>query len=235
MRAELSARDTTIGELEEALGHRDGRIAALSGELEVAREELEQTSAEVARIARLEADMGERDVRMVELERQLAATGGAVAHAADLASRLGERESQLRELERVAAALTEQTAELEAELTACAEHASSLEAQLAAEGPVAEVPDKETAMAMVARIAARTRGSGPRVDDDLKKIHGVGPKLEKLLKGFDITSFRQVAHFTIEDIAFVTAALEAFPGRIARDDWMSSAADEHLKKYGEPV
>ncbi len=97
------------------------------------------------------------------------------------------------------------------------------------------LPDKETARAKLAQIAARTRGDEERVEDDLKMIRGVGPKLEQLLKSFDITSFRQVASFTPEDIAFVTAALDAFPGRIERDDWMSSAAEEHRKKYGTPV
>jgi predicted flap endonuclease-1-like 5' DNA nuclease len=33
----------------------------------------------------------------------------------------------------------------------------------------------------------------------------------------------------------VTAALDAFPGRIERDDWMSSAAEQHQSKYGEPA
>ena len=100
---------------------------------------------------------------------------------------------------------------------------------------MAELPDKVAAVAKVAEIATRTRGDGPRVEDDLKLIHGVGPKLEQLLKSMDITSFRQVAHFTRDDIQYVTAALDAFPGRIERDDWMSSAAEEHLKKYGEPA
>lgn len=96
-------------------------------------------------------------------------------------------------------------------------------------------PDKATATARVGEIAARTRGEGPRVDDDLKRIRGIGPKLEKLLKSLDITSFRQVASFTPEDITIVTAALDAFPGRIERDDWMSSAAEQHRRKYGESL
>ena len=96
-----------------------------------------------------------------------------------------------------------------------------------------ELPDKETATAMMAEIATRTRGTGRRVEDDLKLIHGVGPKLDGLLKSMDITSYRQVALFTSDDIAYVTAALDAFPGRIERDDWMSSAAEQHELKYGD--
>ena len=44
-----------------------------------------------------------------------------------------------------------------------------------------------------------------------------------------------IANFEADDIAYVTAALDAFKGRIERDDWMGSAAAEHLKKYGEPA
>ncbi len=93
-------------------------------------------------------------------------------------------------------------------------------------------PDRETAIMQVAEIAARARGAHARVDDDLKLIHGVGPKLERLLKSMDITSFRQVSRFEPDDVAYVTAALDAFPGRIERDDWMSSAAEHHRAKYG---
>ena len=96
-------------------------------------------------------------------------------------------------------------------------------------------PTKEQALARIADVAARTAGAGPVPDDDLKEIHGVGPKLEQTLKGFGITSFRQIANFQPGDIAVVTAALNAFKGRIERDDWMASAAALHLEKYNEPV
>jgi len=99
---------------------------------------------------------------------------------------------------------------------------------------VAALPDKEEATARVAEIAARTAGEGPVSDDDLKRVHGIGPKLERLLKDMGITSYRQIAGFRDDDIAYVAVAIESFPGRIQRDDWMSSAASEHERKYGEP-
>lgn len=60
--------------------------------------------------------------------------------------------------------------------------------------------------------------------DDLKKISGVGPVLEKKLNALGITTFAQVAAFTPEDIAKVDDAL-SFKGRIERDDWLKQAAD----------
>ena len=54
-----------------------------------------------------------------------------------------------------------------------------------------------------------------------------------MLKEMDITSYRQVAKFEPDDIAYVAAALESLPDRIERDDWMSSAATFHEETYGE--
>ncbi len=91
--------------------------------------------------------------------------------------------------------------------------------------------DQEAAVEKVKEIAARTSGGREIANDDLKKIHGVGPKIEKLLNGMGITSFLQVANFTAEDIETVTLALDAFPGRIERDDWVGSADALYRDKY----
>ncbi|MDH3248243.1 MAG: hypothetical protein OEQ47_04745 [Acidimicrobiia bacterium] len=101
-----------------------------------------------------------------------------------------------------------------------------------APAPREEPPaDRDAAVKAVKEIAARTTGGREAADDDLKKIHGVGPKIEKLLKSMGITSFLQVANFTPEDIETVTLALDAFPGRIERDDWVGSADQLYRDKY----
>jgi predicted flap endonuclease-1-like 5' DNA nuclease len=84
----------------------------------------------------------------------------------------------------------------------------------------------------IAEIANRTAGDGPVPHDDLVRIHGVGPKIANLLESLGIISFRQVARFTQADAATVNEALEVFPGRIERDDWMSSARELHREVYG---
>ncbi|MGZ2258310.1 hypothetical protein [Roseobacter sp. A03A-229] len=58
--------------------------------------------------------------------------------------------------------------------------------------------------------------------DDLKKISGVGPKLEETLNSLGIWHFDQVAALTKEDIAWVDERLR-FKGRIERDDWVGQA------------
>jgi predicted flap endonuclease-1-like 5' DNA nuclease len=59
--------------------------------------------------------------------------------------------------------------------------------------------------------------------DDLKRIKGVGPKLEKLLNGLGVTSYSQIAAWDDDEIDRIDAQLGAFAGRIRRDDWPTQA------------
>jgi len=61
--------------------------------------------------------------------------------------------------------------------------------------------------------------------DDLKLIKGIGPFIERKLNALDIWTFKQVAAFKATDVDNVTEAIEFFPGRITRDNWVSQAAD----------
>ena len=58
--------------------------------------------------------------------------------------------------------------------------------------------------------------------DDLKKIGGVGPKLEGTLNELGIYHFWQIAEFTPDNVAWVDGYL-SFKGRIERDDWIGQA------------
>ncbi len=60
--------------------------------------------------------------------------------------------------------------------------------------------------------------------DDLKRIWGVGPKLEGMLNDMGIFHFRQIASFSAEDIENVSAKLDQFADRVKRDDWVSQAS-----------
>ena len=66
----------------------------------------------------------------------------------------------------------------------------------------------------------KARGDAP---DDLKRIKGVGPKLEQLLHRLGFFHFDQVAAWTAEEIAWVDENLEGFKGRVSRDDWVVQA------------
>ncbi|WP_417671646.1 50S ribosomal protein L21 [Roseibium sp.] len=60
--------------------------------------------------------------------------------------------------------------------------------------------------------------------DDLKKISGVGPVLEKKLNALGITTYEQIIGFSAEDITRVDDVLN-FKGRIERDNWVEQAKE----------
>ena len=60
--------------------------------------------------------------------------------------------------------------------------------------------------------------------DDLKKIGGVGPALERKLNALGITRYDQIAAFSDEDVEKVDTALN-YKGRVTRDDWVGQARE----------
>ncbi|MBE0454592.1 MAG: 50S ribosomal protein L21 [Roseovarius sp.] len=64
----------------------------------------------------------------------------------------------------------------------------------------------------------------PAGGDDLKRLSGVGPALEKKLLASGVTSFAQIAAWTPEDVAAFDEKLN-FKGRIAREGWIEQAKE----------
>ena len=60
--------------------------------------------------------------------------------------------------------------------------------------------------------------------DDLQRIRGIGPVLNRLLHRVGVFYFWQIAKWTEEDVAFVDGNLDAFKGRIVRELWVEQAA-----------
>ena len=82
--------------------------------------------------------------------------------------------------------------------------------------PVAQpVPEAVRPVALEA-----ARAGGP---DDLKRIKGVGRKLEALLHSLGIYHFDQIAAWGPAELAWVDKHLEGFHGRASRDDWVGQA------------
>jgi len=66
--------------------------------------------------------------------------------------------------------------------------------------------------------------------DDLKKIHGIGPVLEKLLHKNGITRFEQLAKLDRKGVDALSAKLGSFSNRIRSDGWVKSAAKLAAKR-----
>ncbi|WP_374959175.1 NrfD/PsrC family molybdoenzyme membrane anchor subunit [Gilvibacter sp.] len=59
--------------------------------------------------------------------------------------------------------------------------------------------------------------------DDLKKISGVGPKMEEKLHQLGIYTFDQVSKMTDAEYDLLDSIIGEFPGRAKRDDWAGQA------------
>ena len=93
--------------------------------------------------------------------------------------------------------------------------AGSAPAEVAAAPAAAAKPAK----AKAEKAAAPAAAAGA---DDLKKLSGVGPALEKKLHENGVTSFAQIAAWTADDVAAFDEKLN-FKGRIEREGWIEQA------------
>ncbi|MEL7148260.1 MAG: hypothetical protein AAFO69_17940 [Bacteroidota bacterium] len=136
--------------------------------------------------------------------------------------------------------LTEKVAQLEKALNACEDDRKQEQKQYAEQQAdcetkinalQAKLSETETTLSEIkdsdAENAAKLGFVAVAADrkDDLTRISGIGPFIEKKLNGLGIYTFEQISGFTSETVAKVTEAIEFFPGRIERDNWISQAKD----------
>ncbi len=95
-----------------------------------------------------------------------------------------------------------------------------------------DVADDETPAAepIVVESADGDGSDDKAAGDDLKKIKGVGPAIEKTLNELGIRRFDQIAQMSEYDIDRVANRLKGFRSRIYREDWIGQARDLHDQK-----
>ncbi len=74
------------------------------------------------------------------------------------------------------------------------------------------------------KAAPKKAAKADQGGDDLKKLSGVGPALEKKLNDAGITTYAQIAAWTEADIADMDEKL-SFKGRIEREGWVDQAKE----------
>jgi predicted flap endonuclease-1-like 5' DNA nuclease len=154
----------------------------------------------------------EPDRLRAELAAAREAQGRLETSLAELRELADSRDSRARGLEQALESGRERIARLEQELSE-ARRATSEEAATA---PLAPAPEP-------------VRGTPPPAlpspegePDDLKRISGIGPGIEKTLHELGIYHFRQIAQFTPDHVAWIDQRLR-FRGRIEREDWIGQA------------
>jgi len=149
--------------------------------------------------------------------REVNVAGDTSAHDAQIAAMQAELASRDQEL-----------AQLRGNLDNCHIKVSGLETDLAAcrAANASPVPTSVAAEPQdVVEVDAPLRLDGPRggVADDLKRIKGIGPQMEKLCNSLGFYHFDQLASWTEEEVAWVDQNLEGFQGRVVRDQWVDQA------------
>jgi NADH-quinone oxidoreductase subunit E len=131
-----------------------------------------------------------------------------------------------------------------------AEKAPAAKAEKARAAKVAKAPAAKAEKAPAEKAAKApakpkaAKPSGPEIltaprggkADDLKQIEGIGPAMEKLVNGFGVYHFDQIASWSDADVAFFDAKMDRFKGRITRDKWVAQAkiiVTEGLERFLE--
>jgi len=232
---------TSLQELEQELVHRDEKIREFESwqrQLQTQADEVHEwrqrytTSTErhakecagyeerLAKLRSLEADLAQQQESASEKDRQIRALKQQVRQLDTLQSELSSQAKVIEDKNEAMSRLRKQLLEVRAALRIRAERGI-------APRPARQVDDQFTLQIEPTKLAKEI----PR--DDLKKIRGIGPTVERVLNQMGIFTFRRIATWGASDMKRIADKLNTPPDRIKRDRWITEAKKEHYRKYGE--
>jgi predicted flap endonuclease-1-like 5' DNA nuclease len=251
LEVELSDREAahrgTLKQIEKTLAERDRRIEELVPTANLLREkgtELKEWEKKYARTVQ------EHKSEVVQLQEQCAAQER-------LREQLLLNEQQLQGRDEQMANLNHQLRDLQVERQNLAQEVQSIPGkdeqidrlqqrlkELRATLRDKAVPAKATSTKEGSHQARQngaepsSQGGQPKISkdaqqDDLKKIHGIGPAFAQTLHKLGTRTFIQIARWKQEDIEKIAKKLETDPERIKREKWIADAKKHHYQKYGE--
>lgn len=191
----------------------------LRGELDSLRGDLDRTRSERDRL-RADADRltGELDAcgkTRADLERRLRETSAPSA-----------KPSSSAPAALVSTAANAKSAPAAKPAPAKPAAAKPAAAKSAAAKPAASKPAaaKAAPKAAASKPAAVPKKAAPAAGkaDNLRRLIGIGPVNDKLLKGLGVTTYAQIAGWTAADVKRIEDTLN-FDGRIAREKWVEQA------------
>jgi len=146
------------------------------------------------------------------------ADASAAKAKSDAASQDAKRAAEV-EAARAKAELDAARAKAEAERAAASATAKPSRSKAVADG----MARGSTAGGAVGTKPAGLKSARSGGADDLKRIKGVGPKMETMLNGMGYYHFDQVGDWGDQEVAWVDDNLEGFKGRVTRDRWVPQA------------
>lgn len=211
----LQQRDERIDKLNQALENWQSRLPPLIERFRVRNEEAEQFERELAaareRIRELESaqDVAGNDQTRIEAVHDSDELTDGLDASNDPADDLTPESEQDRD--------AEQETNPQAD-----EDQDEDEIEVEAEIEV-EVEETEPEANTESDSDPETNPEAHTHRDNLKKIKGVGPAIEKTLNEIGIFNFQQIADMSEYDIDRVAKRLKGFHSRIYREDWIGQA------------
>lgn len=231
--------------LREAYERRDElqrKLKDIRSNLELVTSEQARLQSDAAtRLARRQtvaARLKDRDEKITRLKRELANWYDRVP---PLVERYRDRDRQARELQAALDAAEGRIAELECRQAVDETRIEPVErvplpAGLEASNDQYDETSLHDTSGLVDQTSAKGEyntmpGTAFRFDeadtprDDLKRIKGIGPAIERTLNALGYCSYRQIANLTDDDISRIAGRLRGFSGRIQRENWTGQARD----------
>ena len=194
--SECSRHDATIDRLGKNIAAVTEQAITLRGELSGARQRLADAEAHAeAREKAREKARSESDA-------------GLAARLAGAREQLGKMQTQMLERDQVIAALRRR---LQDATAAAAQQELPIDQPARQAGPSDQPP----------WLLSQPDGEA----DDLKRVYGIGPVLERTLNELGVFHFRQIAALSATDVAWLASRINSFPDRIIRDRWVEQAQE----------
>jgi predicted flap endonuclease-1-like 5' DNA nuclease len=243
---ELALKEQELLDVQRRLALVDSRLE----ELNRLRTRLEELEPAQGRVHWLEVQLSEKEAqhrRVVQgLEQDLADRDRRLAGQAHLEKLLEERDVHIASLERRLLQLHALQAELagqakimgdqEEEITRLRKRLGEVRAALRERGDGSPVLARPNGPANQLSLQMPSPKAAPGVrKDDLKKIQGISPAIERALNKLGTFTYVQIARWKPVDIARVAKKLDTLPGRIKPDSWIAGAKKQHREKYGEKL
>lgn len=232
LESSLRERSDLIAELESNLIEWREKVPGVQSRLEASESEKDRLTADNARLQeRLGAIEAQHRASSTDDSKQREALADWQRKYEACAKRAREAEAKAEQSELTARDIAQ---ELDASLVA--QKANAAKALEERDARIREL-DEQLAAARKQGASPAPRPSGVKPDglleqrpaaepvDDLKKIRGVGPVLEKTLNELGIYFFRQIAAFDDDHIDWVADHINTFGGRIKRDQWVEQATE----------
>lgn len=108
--------------------------------------------------------------------------------------------------------------------------AKAVEAKSVAPKPAAAKPAQKATAKKNAGAPRGLMSAAPASPDDLKRIKGVGAKLEAVLNDLGVYTYAQIAGFSDAEFDWLDERLGVSRGRPRRDDWVGQASSLQAEK-----